>query len=321
MIPTVDFIFLVIQCIGYCLYLLMSICFIFKLFTGDKHDGDSNTFLIHFIANCFFDLMQVAAVILMQKFLHWNLWLEVLLTNNFILLIRIPALYMTLLASVMGTTYTVVNRYCVLVYGSRFRQKWTNNVSYVLITLQLLFPLTVFSFSCINPSTVKYMESFELYFFVSPTPTEAAIVNIVFAVLIFIAIIITVSMNIIIFNKFNRLMENATKKEQKKKYLIMIYMVITTSCLICLFFEHFARIFFLIFDLGDAVNFMTYPLFWIIPISTLVQPITTMIMSKYLRQYFINFYCPKLITLEYSTTKAENVTKQHGPTHPTKIVL
>uniref|UniRef100_A0A0N4ZAN5 Serpentine receptor class gamma n=1 Tax=Parastrongyloides trichosuri TaxID=131310 RepID=A0A0N4ZAN5_PARTI len=295
MIPIPDAIFLVVQCFGYILYIMMSICFLYKLITGNKHDSDTNTFLIHFIANCVIDITQVCTVIFFQKFLHWMFLFEFLTKTESLRYIYAPLIYMAMLASVLGCTFTVINRYCALCYAVDFREKWTNNVSFCLIAFQIIFPIAAFSFNFFNRSTIIYVETFNFYLFTIPSYTVSMVNNIIFATLIFLCTLTTILMNIIIFKKFSKIMENVSEKEKHKKHLMMIYMIITTICMITLFVEQFARFLFIQLKMYDAVYFTAFPLFWILPILTLAQPVTTLIMSKYMRQYFILFYFHNII--------------------------
>uniref|UniRef100_A0A0N4ZXL8 Serpentine receptor class gamma n=1 Tax=Parastrongyloides trichosuri TaxID=131310 RepID=A0A0N4ZXL8_PARTI len=216
-----------------------------------------------------------------------------------------------MLASVIGCTISVVNRYCAMVYGVKFRKIWTHNVSYIFIACQIIFPLAVFSFNFNYESEIEYSPRFNVNVYSLSTPTLSMINNLIFAILVLICTIMTSVMNLIIYKKVGALVKsNVSKIEKNKKYLVFIYMVTTTVCLMFLFIEQFARFIFIILGLSDPVHFLTLSLFWISPMLSLVQPITTLAMSTYIRQYFLTFYFSRWIEIKVTPTSSKtNVVK------------
>uniref|UniRef100_A0A0N4ZXL7 Serpentine receptor class gamma n=1 Tax=Parastrongyloides trichosuri TaxID=131310 RepID=A0A0N4ZXL7_PARTI len=253
-------------------------------------------------------MIQVGAIIFFQKFPHWRFFLDFIEAHDVFNHMVAPLICMAPFASVLGCTFTVINRYCALCYPLLFKEKWSKNVSCILIVIQIILPVAIFSFNFGNSSKLVYVEVFDSYMFQVLNLKDAIINNIILFCLTFLSTVITVTLNFIIFKKFKKLMANASKKERNKKYLMMFYMIGTTLCLIALCL-------FIITKFRNGAIFTTFLLYWIIPTLTLVQPITTLIMSKYIRESFLRFYFNNFIFKNYlknrNNVTSINTTKKH----------
>uniref|UniRef100_A0A0N4ZXL4 Serpentine receptor class gamma n=1 Tax=Parastrongyloides trichosuri TaxID=131310 RepID=A0A0N4ZXL4_PARTI len=283
---------------------MLCVCFCVKLYNDKNNDHDTNTFLLHFIANAIFDVIQAIAVLVYQKFLHWRFFISFYLSSTWIKKTYAPILYMSIMGSVLGCTFTVVNRYCALCHIVYFREKWTKKLCFKLITLQFFLPIFCYSFNLLFVTDVIYVEYFDFYTFTITNNMASMTNNVILSTSTFIASVITVVLNIIIIQKYNKIMINTSSREKSKRFLMLLYMVVTSLCLVALFIEQFVRLMFGIYNDKNGIYFLTFVLYWIIPTFTLVQPVITLIMSKHLRYYFYNFYFHRVLPRRFAEDKS-----------------
>uniref|UniRef100_A0A0N5BDA8 G_PROTEIN_RECEP_F1_2 domain-containing protein n=1 Tax=Strongyloides papillosus TaxID=174720 RepID=A0A0N5BDA8_STREA len=289
-IPIYDAIFLGIQCFCYIIYIMLALSFFLKMVKNADKDKDITTFKIHFITNSFFDIMQALSVIFFQKFLHWRFWLPYIIENKWISFLYAPVLYISIFGSVIGGCYTVINRYCALVYPISFRQKWSTKVSYFLITLQFILPIICFLQNTFVEAKVIYVEKLDIYTFTIVSEKISQHNNLILSIGTGIVSFITLSCNVIILHRYTKLMQGLNKNEQSKRTSIFFYSLITTLCLFFLFVEQLVRYFFGLKNNKFGIYILTYVLYWIIPIFTCLQPILILVISKKIRKEFLKVY-------------------------------
>uniref|UniRef100_A0A0K0FNU9 G_PROTEIN_RECEP_F1_2 domain-containing protein n=1 Tax=Strongyloides venezuelensis TaxID=75913 RepID=A0A0K0FNU9_STRVS len=289
-IPLVDEIFLIIQIICYILYILLTISFVFKLLREKHCDYDTTTFLYHFIANSIFDILQALAVIIFQKFLHWDILISYYLSSKWLPIIYGPVLYTSILGSVLGSLITVVNRYCALYHVLFFKTFWTKTICLKIIFLQFTIPILLFSFNFYYSSRIIYVQSYKFYVFSVINDLASMMNNVILSIITFICSVISIVLNIVILRKYTEIMKKTPVNERSKRLLMLLYMVVTTLCLLALSIEQFVRLYFGIVNDKEGIYILTFLLYWIIPIFTIIQPVVTLIMSKNLRNYFLSFY-------------------------------
>uniref|UniRef100_A0A0N5BDT1 Serpentine receptor class gamma n=1 Tax=Strongyloides papillosus TaxID=174720 RepID=A0A0N5BDT1_STREA len=294
-IPIYDGIFLIIQFFCYVLYILLVICFSVKIHKDKKISCDTTSFVYHFIANSFFDFLQVFDVIVFQKFLHWDILIPFYLSDPWFITLYLPVAYVSISGSVLGLLINVVNRYCALSHISFFKNFWTKSTSLKLIFLQFLLPILAFSYSYPHKAYVVYVPSFNFYVLSLKNNLVALMNNALLMGISMVAAIITTILNIIILRNYKKLVVKKSRKESSKLFSMLFYMIITTLCLFALAFEQLIRLCFVIVGYKEGVYHLTYALFWILPILTMVQPIITLIMSKSLREYFLLFYFKRFL--------------------------
>uniref|UniRef100_A0A0N5BZ11 Serpentine receptor class gamma n=1 Tax=Strongyloides papillosus TaxID=174720 RepID=A0A0N5BZ11_STREA len=201
-----------------------------------------------------------------------------------------PLLNSTIAASVIGCTYTVVNRYFAICKPLIFKEKWTNKNSLLLCFFQFFVPLMLFYHNFSFNAKNIYVQSNDFYAFSIPSNNVRLVNNCILFVIVSISIYITIYQNLIIFKRFSDIVNNLSSKERKKKHLMIFYMVATTLCLVILFFEQIARLIFGIVKYEHGTYFTSFLLYWILPTLAIMQPISTLIMSKQIRLYFLSFY-------------------------------
>uniref|UniRef100_A0A0K0E2S5 Serpentine receptor class gamma n=1 Tax=Strongyloides stercoralis TaxID=6248 RepID=A0A0K0E2S5_STRER len=289
-IPIYDAIFLGIQCICYLIYIMLALSFFLKMLENKDKEKDVTTFKIHFIMNSFFDILQAFSVIIFQKFLHWNILVSYFNENKWIKFLYAPILYMSIFGSVIGGCYTVINRYCALVYPIFFRQKWSKNISYALIMLQFILPISCFLQNIFVETIVIHIPEYNTYIFKITSDYVSQLNNLILAIGTGIVCLITLSCNIIIFHRYTKLFHGLNKNERSKKTSIFFYSIGTTLCLFLLFLEQLIRYIFIIKNNKSGIFFLTYVLYWIIPSFTCFQPIIILIISKDIRKKFLKAY-------------------------------
>ncbi|CEF60963.1 7TM GPCR, serpentine receptor class g (Srg) family and GPCR, rhodopsin-like, 7TM domain-containing protein [Strongyloides ratti] len=211
---------------------------------------------------------------------------------------------MSILGSVLGCLITVINRYCALCHIVFFKQMWTKSLCFKLIFLQILLPILLFSFNLFYDVNVIYVSYFNFYTFTIMNNIASVMNNVILSTITFIATVITIVLNIIILRKYSEIMINTNAKERSKRFLMLIYMGVTTLCLLALSIEQFVRLYFGIVDDKIGIYYLTFVLYWIIPIFTIVQPVITLIMSKQLRKYFLCFYFNPFLPQKYKLKKS-----------------
>uniref|UniRef100_A0A0N5BCI7 G_PROTEIN_RECEP_F1_2 domain-containing protein n=1 Tax=Strongyloides papillosus TaxID=174720 RepID=A0A0N5BCI7_STREA len=306
-IPLADGISLIIQIMCYILYILLAISFIFKLLREKQRDYDTTTFLYHFIANTFFDILQSLAVIIFQKFLHWKILVPHYLSSKFLPIIYGSTIYGSILGSVLGSLITVVNRYCALYHVVFFKTFWTKTMCLKLIFLQFMLPILLFSFNFFYTSKVVYVPSYDCYIFFVINEVASMMNNVILSIVTFICSVISIVLNVVILRKYTQVMKNAPRNERSKRLLMFLYMAVTTICLLALSIEQFVRLYFGILEDKERIYFFSFVLYWIIPIFTITQPIVTLIMSRSLRRFFLSFYFNILLPEQYRISKSITV--------------
>uniref|UniRef100_A0A0K0FCI1 Serpentine receptor class gamma n=1 Tax=Strongyloides venezuelensis TaxID=75913 RepID=A0A0K0FCI1_STRVS len=130
--------------------------------------------------------------------------------------------------------------------------------------------------------------------------------NVILSIITFICSVISIVLNIVTLRKYTEIMKKTPVKERSKRLLMLLYMIVTTLCLFALSIEQFVRLYFGIVNDKEGIYFLTFVLYWIIPIFTILQPVVTLIMSKNLRNYFLSFYfgifLPKSFQMSTSIT-------------------
>uniref|UniRef100_A0A0K0FCH9 Serpentine receptor class gamma n=1 Tax=Strongyloides venezuelensis TaxID=75913 RepID=A0A0K0FCH9_STRVS len=283
-----------------------------------KISCDTTSFVYHFIANAFFDFLQVFDIIVFQKFLHWKVLIPFFLSDPWFITLYLPIAYVSISGSVIGLLITVVNRYCALCHISFFKKFWTKSMSIKLIFLQFLLPILAFSYSYPHRAIVVYVPSFNFYVLSLKNNLVALMNNALLMSISMIAAIITTILNIIILRSYKKLVVKKLGKDSSKFFSMLFYMIVTTLCLFALAFEQLIRLWFVIVGYKEGVYFLTYALFWILPILTMVQPIITLIMSKSLREYFLLFYFKKCLPRKKHVDQTK-ITRINETKNQTKI--
>uniref|UniRef100_A0A0N5CIS0 Serpentine receptor class gamma n=1 Tax=Strongyloides papillosus TaxID=174720 RepID=A0A0N5CIS0_STREA len=294
-IPIIDGIFLIFQIFGYILYIMLAICFVFKIINDSKRECDITSFLYHFIANSIFDIIQPLAIIVFQKSIHWKISIQFFLTSTWIKRVYSPICFISIVGLILGHLISVVNRYYALYHSITFKTFWTKKTCLRIIFLQYFIPIFIFSYSFFYEAKLVYVPSFDIYVF-SLTGKEINIANnVIFVGIPVISAIITATLNIIIFRKYNQVIAKGSGKERSKRFLMLSYMVVTTICLIIFATEQLLRLYFSSINKNDGLVLISFTLYWIIPSLTILQPIMTLIMSKNLRDYFLSFYFKRFL--------------------------
>ncbi|CEF60961.1 7TM GPCR, serpentine receptor class g (Srg) family-containing protein [Strongyloides ratti] len=206
---------------------------------------------------------------------------------------------MSIFGSVIGGCYTVLNRYCALVYPIFFRQKWSKNISYALIILQIILPITCFLQNTFVPTKIIYVPEFQIYTFTIVSDHVSQLNNFILAFGTGTVCLITFSCNIIICYKYTKLFHGLNKNERSKKTSIFFYSIATTLCLFLLFLEQVIRYIFGINKNKNGIYMLTYVLYWILPIFTCLQPIIILVISKDIRKKFLKEYFCCIIPEKY----------------------
>uniref|UniRef100_A0A0N4ZAN4 Serpentine receptor class gamma n=1 Tax=Parastrongyloides trichosuri TaxID=131310 RepID=A0A0N4ZAN4_PARTI len=300
-IPIYDAIFLGFQCVCYIIYIMLALIFINKMVSGKdrKNEKDFTSFKIHFIINTFYDILQAFAVLIFQKFLHWNIWIEFFKNNLFTHILYAPVLYMSILGSIIGGCIIVINRYCALVHPIFFKQRWNIKVSLTLVGIQVILPIFSFSHNFFYNSKVNYYEILHIHTFDIADKAISQLNNVILSFFSGIVCFITLSLNIILLHRYGKLIEGLNKNEKSKKTYMFFYSLATTLCLFLLFAEQVIRLIFGLTHNDTGIYILTYVLYWIIPTFTCLQPILILTMSKEIRRQFILTYFSFLLPKSY----------------------
>ncbi|CEF69932.1 7TM GPCR, serpentine receptor class v (Srv) family-containing protein [Strongyloides ratti] len=275
------------------------------MLTRSRSKNEPSTFEFHFIVNFFFDFSQTLVSIFYQKFLHWGLFTDFYITKKWLYLWYAPLLYSNIASAIIGNVFCVINRYLALCHCSIYMIKWTLKWSYFLAAFQFLFPLIMFSFNFWFQCTLVYAEPLHVYIFMVTNPLVSMINNVFISILSGIACFITISMNLIIISKYNKLMSNITKNEKRKRISMFFYAILTTSFLALLSIQQFVRAIFVFKNFKMGLYYITYYLFIILSVSGSAQPFILLILSKSVRLDFLKFYFGFIFKSKYFSRTIE----------------
>uniref|UniRef100_A0A0N5BYN9 Serpentine receptor class gamma n=1 Tax=Strongyloides papillosus TaxID=174720 RepID=A0A0N5BYN9_STREA len=285
---------------------MLAICFVFKLINDGKRESDTTSFLYHFVANSVFDIIQCLAIIIFQKFLHWKILVQFFLTSTWIKRAYGPIGYISIIGLILGHLIAVVNRYCALYHCITFKTFWTKKTCLILIFLQYCIPIVILSHNVFYEAKVVYVPFFDIFIFSLTDKWINIVNNVIFVGISVISAIITATLNIVIFRKYNQVVAKGSGKERSKRFLMLSYMAVTTICLIIFAIEQLVRLYFSISKKNDGLIIISFTLFWIIPSLTIMQPIMTLIMSKNLRDYFLSFYFNRCLPIKKQIASSTN---------------
>uniref|UniRef100_A0A0N5A6C8 G_PROTEIN_RECEP_F1_2 domain-containing protein n=1 Tax=Parastrongyloides trichosuri TaxID=131310 RepID=A0A0N5A6C8_PARTI len=174
--------------------------------------------------NFFMDLLQASVIIFYQKFNHWGFFLLFIKNNNFILNF-FPLDYIGMLGSVLGNTFIFINRYCALSHPTFYKNKWTINVSFLMIFFQYLLPSAIFSYNFTIKSDHLYSERFMAIMFFIPNELFNLISNCILAFISAIAVLFSITINSITLKRYNKIIMKSPHKEKAKIVALILNMV------------------------------------------------------------------------------------------------
>uniref|UniRef100_A0A0K0E2I3 Serpentine receptor class gamma n=1 Tax=Strongyloides stercoralis TaxID=6248 RepID=A0A0K0E2I3_STRER len=294
--------------ISFIIYFMISIIFSIKLLKKSKARSEPSTFELHFIVNFIFDVIQTSIIIFYQKFLHWGLFTDFYMEHKWVEKWYAPMLYSSIASAILGNMVCVINRYVALCHCTFYMKKWTLNWSYLLIITQTILPFIMFSFNFWFKAEKVYAASLKVYIFMVTDPTVSMINNGLISFLSGVASIITISMNLIIISKYDKLMNNITKNEKSKRISMLFYAIFITLTLAALSIQQSVRLFFVFYKYQIGLYLVTYYLFIIVPLIGCVQPYILLILSKSVRKDFGRFYFGWIYKNEVCTNKTKGTT-------------
>uniref|UniRef100_A0A0N4ZYP8 Serpentine receptor class gamma n=1 Tax=Parastrongyloides trichosuri TaxID=131310 RepID=A0A0N4ZYP8_PARTI len=290
-IPWYDKIFLIIQITSYLIYTLLAITLVLKIKNSKKSYNGKHSFYIQFIINLFYDIGQAVAVIFFQKFLKWGLLVNFLLKTSWIHYLYAPLCYILIASSIIGNFITLANRYCALQHPYFYRNNWNKKLSYALISFQIFFPIIIFSYTINANTTIIYSKDIEAYTFFISNDKISILNNVLLAIISGSCSLISTFFNIVIIYKYNKIIgQIRSKRERSKRISICIYVTITNLSLFFLSIQQTLRMIFGIRREYYMTFTLSYFLFWIVPLSNILQPYMILCLSEQLRKKFISMY-------------------------------
>uniref|UniRef100_A0A0N5A6C5 G_PROTEIN_RECEP_F1_2 domain-containing protein n=1 Tax=Parastrongyloides trichosuri TaxID=131310 RepID=A0A0N5A6C5_PARTI len=312
MIPTIEFFILIFQVTSIFIYLLICCYLVHQIHNPNNHFQPS--FIIHFTCNAFFDTLSSFSILLFRKLTYWGYFYEYFAQNEWGAEAYKYLFFQTITLTISGNIIISVNRFLALYNPINYTRVWNIKVSFLIVFLQVVICYASYIHIFFTDTAFLYDSHTNTYQFTTPNKYFSLANNGVLLSFCVIGIIITTSLNILVFIKFSKIFKKNDKGKYGSKVTMLAFMILASFFLVITAIQLIIRSIAISTNNKPLKDVINNYFFYSIPILSTLQPYLILLLSAQLRNGIKKFVCLIAHGKKVSHIKVTVFNKEDGRT-------
>uniref|UniRef100_A0A0K0E414 G_PROTEIN_RECEP_F1_2 domain-containing protein n=1 Tax=Strongyloides stercoralis TaxID=6248 RepID=A0A0K0E414_STRER len=285
MIPIFEFLILFFQLTSIVIYIFICVYLLSQINKSSNFFQPS--FIIHFTFNAIFDFLSSMSILLFRKVTYWGYFHSFYEQNTWISELYKILFFQTITLTISGNIIISVNRFYALYSPVNYSKIWNAKLALIIVLCQIAICYLSYTHLFFTETAYIYDPATNSHQFTTPNANFSLANNGVLLTFCIIGLLITVTLNLKIFQKFRFIFQKGDRKKHGAKITMIIFMILAAIFLLITTVQISIRFYAIKTKNSILKNKINDYFFYSIPILSALQPYLLIFLSNQLRNGII----------------------------------